>query len=559
MIPGRAGNYDRMTTVPGETETRHDLTDRQLLDRFIHERDEAAFTKLVERHGRTVWGVCRRLLPQEQDAEDAFQAVFLLLAQKAASIHKREAVGSWLYGVAYRSALRLRQRALRRQDCESQVPAAAEGAPPWGEAALRELQRILDEEVQRLPEKYRRVFVLCCLEGLSRADAARELGCKEGTISSQISRARQLLQTRLARRGITLTAALTAVALAQNTASAAPAVVLVQGTLKAVLAGETASPLSSTALALAEESARPLTAAKLKASTAAVLAVATCVLGAALAMPTDVAPPDPVAWPPRPWPDGWAEQHAEPVLENEPAERVDPPAEVAKPKAAYRACFQRSFRGAAALGADLDLFGLDPDQGVKCEAAGLRIVLPPGYHDWRPRTGVVTTFGVHGDFDITVRYVMLHEPAPEDSIKETRLTLALPLDGPAQDFATLAREVFADQGTQILACLTHGGPASGIPPQLKVHPVQAKSGRLRLVRSGATLSSYAAEGSNGDFVLLDRWPVARDPVKGVRVVGSTGGARAGLDARITELHIFADSFSAALAGDARPGKSDGYR
>jgi RNA polymerase sigma factor (sigma-70 family) len=555
---GLAGGHDRGTTVLSETEPRHDFTDRHLLDRFVRERDEVAFTRLVQRHGRTVWGVCRRLLHHDQDAEDAFQAVFLLLARKAASIHKREAVGSWLYGVAYRTALRLRQRTTRRQECESRAPAAAEGPPAWGEAALRELQRILDGEVQRLPEKYRRVFVLCCLEGLSRAEAARELGCKEGTISAQLARARKLLEARLARRGITLTAALTVAALAQKTASAAPAAVLVQGTLAGVLApvaGKAASPLSATAVALAEEGARPLGAATLKAGTATVLAIATCVLGAALVIHAQVPPPAPTPWPPRPWPAGWAEQHAEPepdpvaVPANEPAGRADPPQEAAKPKAAYRDRFERSFRDQPGLGADLDLFGLDADQGVRAEAKGLRIVLPPGYPDERPRTGVVTAFGVQGDFDITVSYEMLYEPARKDTAKETRLTVALPLDGPARDFATVARTVMPDKGTQILACLTHGGPAAGGEPQMSVHPVKSKFGRLRLVRSGATLSYYAAEGSNGDFVLLGRWPVARDPVKGVRIVGSTGGATAGLDARITELQVFADSFSGAPTGD----------
>jgi RNA polymerase sigma factor (sigma-70 family) len=134
-------------------------SDFQLLECFIARRDEASFATLVQRYGDTVWRVCQRVLRQEQDAEDAFQAVFLLLARKARSIRKPEAVGSWLYGAAYRTAMRARRSFSRRQEHEEQVARPMPEPPPWNEAALRELQRLLDEEVQRLGEKYRVPFV----------------------------------------------------------------------------------------------------------------------------------------------------------------------------------------------------------------------------------------------------------------------------------------------------------------------------------------------------------------------------------------------------------------
>lgn len=219
--------------------------DQELLERFVTAGDASAFARLVERHGGLVWSVCRRLLAGEQDAEDAFQAVFVVLARNASSIRKREAVGSWLYGVAYRIAMRLRKTTARRRERLQQAASAslsgnvADGAPP-SEAAFRELQRLLDEELQKLPEKYRAPFVLCCLEGLSKIEAARELGLKEGTVGSRVHHARKLLESRLARRGVTLAALLTAAALGQASTLAAPPAALLQTTSQA--AGATNSP-----------------------------------------------------------------------------------------------------------------------------------------------------------------------------------------------------------------------------------------------------------------------------------------------------------------------------
>src|SRR5262245_14254293 len=141
--------------------------DGQLLQRFVAQGDEAAFATLVQRHSALVYAVCRRVLRQTQDAEDAMQATFLVLARKAGSIHKRRSVGSWLHGVALRTALSARKSAMRRRKHEEK---AEERSPesPVAEAALRELQAFLDEEVDRLPERLRAPFVLCCWEGKSR-------------------------------------------------------------------------------------------------------------------------------------------------------------------------------------------------------------------------------------------------------------------------------------------------------------------------------------------------------------------------------------------------------
>ena len=257
-----------------------DASDRQLLALFVSLHDEAAFAELVRRHSRTVWFVCRRLLLREQDAEDAFQAVFTILARNAATIRKGDAVGSWLYGVAYRIAVRARHQAFQRRRRESQASVPASDPPAWSDAACRELQRILDEEVQRLTAKYRAPFVLCCIEGMSKAEAARELGWKEGTVSGRLAQARKLLERRLARRGVLLSAVLTASALVQQSAASAAPAVLVQATVQALLpqAGVTTS-VSPQALSLASGLLHTTTASKIAAAIASVVLTATAVVG----------------------------------------------------------------------------------------------------------------------------------------------------------------------------------------------------------------------------------------------------------------------------------------
>src|SRR5262249_51204692 len=161
--------------------------------------------------GPMVLRVCRRVLGHEQDAEDAFQATFLVLARQAASIRKRKSLASWLHGVAYCMANNARRAAARRRKHERQaIP--AQPTDPALTVAWQELQTLLDEEVERLPENLRGPFILCCLENRKASEVARQLGLEEGTIWKRLSRARKLLRERLARRGLCLAAVLTAAA-----------------------------------------------------------------------------------------------------------------------------------------------------------------------------------------------------------------------------------------------------------------------------------------------------------------------------------------------------------
>lgn len=213
---------------------RHDgagLPDAELLDCFIAQRDEAAFAALVHRHGPMVLGVCRRVLRNDADAEDAFQATFLVLVRKAATLDRRGALGNWLYGVAHNTALKAKamnsRRRVREQRAGQQLPSAAD-ADLWPE-----LQALLDTELSQLPEKYRTPLVLCELEGKTLKDAAQQLGCPPGTVASRLARGRTMLARRLARQGLPLSAAALAAALASNTATAAVPPTLLVSTVKA--------------------------------------------------------------------------------------------------------------------------------------------------------------------------------------------------------------------------------------------------------------------------------------------------------------------------------------
>jgi RNA polymerase sigma-70 factor (ECF subfamily) len=195
------------------------LPDDQLLERFVRLRDETAFEALLRRHEPLVFGVCRKLLYDVHDAEDAFQATFLVLARKAGSVAPPSLLGHWLYGVATRVATRARKAALRRAREQSGADLAA--VPSAAEKEDSDLAPLLHEEVRRLPDKYRRPVVLCYLEGKTNEEAAHQLQWPVGTVQGRLNRARALLRARLTRRGFALSASLLAAALAPA-ASAAP-------------------------------------------------------------------------------------------------------------------------------------------------------------------------------------------------------------------------------------------------------------------------------------------------------------------------------------------------
>jgi RNA polymerase sigma factor (sigma-70 family) len=243
------------------------LTDGQLLRRFVATRDEAAFATLLHRHGSMVLGVCRRILRHAQDAEDAFQATFLVLARKASAV-RRGALASWLYAVAYRTALQARARRSRRQAHERQV-----GPMPHPEVMPSQAQDwrpVLDRELGRLGEDQRAVLVLCDLEGRSRKEAAHLLGLPEGTLSSRLARARQVLARRLGRQGVSLPAGALVAALAEGASAAVPAR-LAATTVRAAVMLAAGRAAAAPAAALMREVLKAMLLTKLKLVVAAVL------------------------------------------------------------------------------------------------------------------------------------------------------------------------------------------------------------------------------------------------------------------------------------------------
>ena len=207
-------------------------TDGQLLDSFVRHKDDAALTALVRRHSSMVWGVCCRLLQRHQDAEDAFQAIFLVLVQKAATLPDKEMVGNWLYGVAHQTAVRMRAIAAKRGVRERQVAVMPEPISAE-EYVWNDLKPVLDEELSRLPDKYRVLIVLCDLEGKTRKEVAQQLAIPEGTVASRLATARTMLTKRLARRGVVVSGGLLGTVLTQQAASAWVPMTVVSSTIEA--------------------------------------------------------------------------------------------------------------------------------------------------------------------------------------------------------------------------------------------------------------------------------------------------------------------------------------
>lgn len=257
------------------------LTDGQLLETFLSQRDEAAVAAIVRRHGPMVWAVCRRVLRSHHDAEDAFQAAFLVLVRKAPSVMPRDMLASWLYGVAYQTARKARATVARRQTRERQVATLPE---PDSSHLQHEpdLHTLLDQELHRLPDKYRIAVILCHLEGKTRKEAARQLGVPEGTLSGRLDRGRAMLAKRLARRGCTISA--TALGLAISPAALAATGILMSSSIKAaaeLAAGASAGAVSTKVIALTHTVLHGMLLAKLKAAVVIALSAIVVAAGAA--------------------------------------------------------------------------------------------------------------------------------------------------------------------------------------------------------------------------------------------------------------------------------------
>jgi RNA polymerase sigma factor (sigma-70 family) len=315
-------------------------TDGELLASFIDQKDEAAFEALMRRHGPMVLAVCRRVVRHHHDAEDAFQATFLVLARKASSVKPRGMLANWLHGVAYRTAMKARTMAVKRQAREKQVTDTPEPTAT-AQDHWHDLQPLIDQELLGLPENYRLPIVLCDLEGKTIKDATQQLGWPQGTLAGRLARGRKLLAKRLANRGVVLSAGSLAAIVAQNGVSAGVPASLMSSTVKAatlIAAGQStlAGVVPAKVAALMEGVLRAMLLSKWKAAGAVLfLVLGGIVLGGGLRerlRAAGQAGPPPVQAKPVAQPDNRKSAPAPPmedlpieVAEKQPKDRVNLP------------------------------------------------------------------------------------------------------------------------------------------------------------------------------------------------------------------------------------------
>jgi RNA polymerase sigma factor (sigma-70 family) len=284
-------------------ETLADHSDRQLVERLLARPDEAAFEAIVRRHGPMVYRVCWRVLQQEQDTEDAFQATFLILARQSRTVRRPASLASWLHGIARRVALKARAHDAARRRHEQK--AATANVPP-DDVPWQELRGVLDAELERLPEKWRLPLILCYLEGQTQEEAARQLGWSQRTLRRRLEEARAALGRRLTGRGVVWPAALSAVLLSDCVAPAALVPRLLRSTMEAaafIAAGKAmpAAAVSANVAALTEGVLKTMFTSRLKTATAVlVLLTALGVVAGGLLYQTNAAEPPPPANPERP-------------------------------------------------------------------------------------------------------------------------------------------------------------------------------------------------------------------------------------------------------------------
>jgi RNA polymerase sigma factor (sigma-70 family) len=365
----------------------HQLPDHQLLEQFALHRDGDAFAALLRRHGPMVLSVCQSVLHNLHDAEDAFQAAFLLLAQKAGSIHRREAVSSWLYRVAYHLAVRAQANAARRRVLEKKA-VTMPSADPVLDMSLREVRALLFEELQGLPDHYRAPLVLCGLEEKSLQEAARLLGWTKGAVKGKLERGRELLRARLRRRGFELPVGLAATAFVLHAASGKVSAALADSTLRAVVeVAAGGGVVSAPVAALVQGASKSMFSSKAKIATILVLAISVAAVAFGV-----LRHPAAAADPPTP-----AQSQKE-----KPKTPEDQPPPGAQPKP-----------GAEAT---LDVRGrvLDPDGKP---VAGAKLYLAPSMPDG-PAPSEQTMSGADGRFRFTVSRSELEKDSTEKSVPQ---------------------------------------------------------------------------------------------------------------------------------------------
>ena len=476
---------------PDETEQTRQWSDQELLAQFANGRNELAFQELVCRHGPMVLDVCRCVLTTEADAEDAFQATFLILARKARSIRQAGSVGSWLYGVAYRTALNARKKLARRSKHEKRTP--PRNASAHDELSWSEVQRVLHEELSGLTERYRAPLVLCYLQNRTQDEAASHLGLAKSTLRKRLEQGRTLLQARLVRRGLGPAALLLASAW-PGLANAAVPPALAATTAHAASLAASGQALSGVVSAQVTS----LTTAGLSVISNGKISLAVIILMALL---------------------GLGSNSLLSFLFAAQAPTTE---------------FVHDFRDGKPLPAWLTLDGPVEEAEINLADAGMRVTLPAERKS-HFAVGVETKLIFSGDFEITAAFELLSFERPATGYG-VGVSLNLARAADRKLFGKIARFWRPEEGNVFISEFWNNDPPKF--RRVKSVPTETRTGRLRLVREGDTLRYLAAEGFDGDFQEVYQAKFTADDLAQLRLVVSDSGAPGNaVDARLLELRI----------------------
>ena len=492
------------------------LADGLLLEQFANDRNQDAFATLMQRHGPYVLGVCRRLTYHAQDAEDVFQACFLELVRHAKSIRQRNSVAGWLQTVAVRKARTARAMRARRQHVETTAPAKEAAVKP-DDITWREVRQVLEEEVAQLPEDLRSPVILCLFREQTQEEAAQTLDVNLRTLRDRLQRGRNILRTRLVRRGVTLT--VLGALLSGGSAQAAVPAALTQVTVQGATAVAQHAPLTG----IVAPSVVALTGSSALAGWGPMAAVVAGLLlcgAAAYGL--------------------LAEQHSTPPQRK--AEDAPPLAQPPKPGHQVK----RSFRGKAFDEKFFEWSGPNYERYVRLEEEGLRITLPAKDPQAKP-IGVKVRYPVRGDFELEAMLEFIHVQPRVEPL--AGVTVYFYLSSKERDGVWLGKMVDINGLGFTVGWLSTVGPNTKErrSQYQRLWPSDQAAGiaRLRVVRQASRFTFYGGEGETGEWRLLHTLDVSAATVEVLRFAadpGYIGPIEGGVDVRLLDFSITAQEF-----------------
>jgi RNA polymerase sigma factor (sigma-70 family) len=492
----------RSQTLDPETDAdaRDPRSDGELLAQFVRTQDQEAFARLLSRHGPYLLGVCRRVTAHVQDAEDVFQAAFLELVRKAASISSADSVAGWLQTVVVRLGRKAKARRARQQ--QKEVSGVIDEATVTAEdVSWREVRRVLDEEIARLPPELRSPVILCLFEGRTQEEAGEYLEINPRTLKARLSRGRELLRKRLTRRGIGL--AVLGAVLSGNSAQAAVSATLTQATVKGATAVVTKTALAG----VVSPAVLSLTAStSLLAGSGLVAAV---IAGLALSAGAGF-----VAW-----------------------DQLSPRA------ARQKSTVARTFRGGAFDGEFFEWSGPTPEKYIRLENEGLRITVPAENVPGMP-VGVKVRPVVRGDFELEASFEFLQVAQPPAG-SVGGVTVYFFMDDDEWHGVWFGKLIDGKRGPVLVMGQRVGKREERITKFADAVPASGEMGivRLRVVREGTSFSLSAAEGETGEYQPIQTLQISPEDLRIVRFAADWGDNPAvALDVRLLDFAMTADEF-----------------